>query len=89
MGKGIDVLRKALPEILEDGENGLTAHFRGLLSGLREDLVGLDERVATQDRTLHQRTPTHPDARRLLKLRGAVGATARVAYMGMAKGSSQ
>jgi transposase len=88
VGKGIAVLRKALPEILEDAENGLTGNFRALLSGLREDLVALDERVTTQDRTLHQIAHTHPDARRLLKLRGVgpVGATGMVASMGDGKG---
>jgi transposase len=42
----IEVLRRALPELLEDGDNGLSGGMRGLLDGLRRDLVQLDERVA-------------------------------------------
>jgi transposase len=53
--QGIGVLRRDLPEILEDAENGLMSDFRGLLVGLREDLVYLDERVATLDQTILQR----------------------------------
>lgn len=35
-------LRKALPELLEDGENGLPGSFRVLLAGLGEELRALD-----------------------------------------------
>ena len=40
--KGIGQVRRALPHWLEDGENGLSGAFRGLLSGLRDDLEQLD-----------------------------------------------
>lgn len=46
VGKRIEVLRRALPELLEDGDNGLSGGMRRLLDGLRRDLVQLDERVA-------------------------------------------
>lgn len=82
--QGVAVLRKALPEILEDAENGLMSDFRVLLSGLREDLVYLDERVMTLDQTINQLAHSHAEARRLLKLTGVgpITATALVASLG-------
>ena len=82
--QGVAVLRKALPEILEDAENGLMSDFRALLAGLREDLVYLDERVMTLDQTINTLANSHLDARRLLKLRGVgpITATALVASLG-------
>ena len=82
--QGVAVLRKALPEILEDAENGLMSDFRALLAGLREDLVYLDERVVTVDQTMQTLANSHAAARRLLKLRGVgpITATALVASLG-------
>ena len=62
----VAVLRKALPDILEDAENGLMSDFRAMLAGLREDLVYLDERVATLEQTIQTLANSHADARRLL-----------------------
>lgn len=42
----IGKLRKALPELLEDGENGLPENFRVLLSGLGDELRTLGDRIA-------------------------------------------
>lgn len=82
--QGVAVLRKALPEILEDAENGLMSDFRALLSGLREDLVYLDERVMSLDQTINKLAHSHAEARRLLKLRGVgpITATALIASLG-------
>jgi len=82
--QGVAVLRNALPEILEDAENGLMSDFRALLAGLREDLVYLDERVMTLDQTINTLANSHSDARRLLKLRGVgpITATALIASLG-------
>jgi|SRR5664279_5587422 len=82
--QGVAALRQALPEILEKAENGLMSDFRALLSGLREDLVYLDERVMTLDQTINQLAHSHAEARRLLKLRGVgpITATALVASLG-------
>jgi transposase len=46
VGRRIEVLRRRLPELLEDGDNGLSGGMRRLLDGLRRDLVQLDERAA-------------------------------------------
>ena len=82
--QGVAVLRKALPDILEDAENGLMSDFRALLAGLREDLVYLDERVQVQDQLMQTLANSHESARHLLKLRGVgpITATALVASLG-------
>jgi transposase len=82
--QGVAALRKALPDLLEDAENGLMSDFRALLAGLQEDLVYLDDRVASLDQALQTLAQSHEAARRLLKLRGVgpITATALVASLG-------
>ena len=47
--KRLERLRGALPVILEDAGNGLTAPMREMIEELRLDLVSLDDRVAQMD----------------------------------------
>jgi transposase len=77
-------LRSALPQWLEDGENGLTDRFRGLLNGLWGDLKGLDQRVSELDREIKLIAESNEDAKRLQQLRGVgpMTATALVAAVG-------
>ncbi len=44
-GKGINTLRRALPEVLEDASNGLTQVFRRLLNRERQHLRELDAHI--------------------------------------------
>jgi transposase len=77
-------LRLAVPAWLEDAENGLTSRFRGLLSGLWNDLKTLDYRVTELDNEINIIAQSDPVAKRLQQLRG-VGpliATALVAAVG-------
>mgnify|MGYP003394199992 FL=1 len=53
VGKQVATLRRALPELLEDAENGLSFDFRALLEDLRQDLIRLDKRVAEMDKKVH------------------------------------
>jgi transposase len=80
-------LRKAIPEWLEDADNGLTMFFRQLLHGLWQDLRSLDKRMSELDKQVAVIAEQNPVAKRLQKLRG-IGpliATALVATMGDAK----
>lgn len=82
--KHLGGLRKAIPDWLEDAENGLTDRFRVLLHGLWEDLLRLDDRIAGLDGEIEILAETNPAARRLKQLQG-VGpliATALVARFG-------
>ena len=80
-------LREAVPIWLEDAENGLTNRFRGLLSGLWDDLKVLDHRVAELDREINTIAQSDPVAMRLQQLRGVgpMVATALVATVGNAE----
>ena len=80
-------LRAAVPDWLEDAENGLTDLFRRLLHGLWEDLTTLDKRITEMDKEIERLAKEDPMAQRLQQLRG-VGpliATAMVATMGDGK----
>lgn len=70
IAKSIYQCRRALPWILEDAENGLSFGFRALLSGLYDDLVGLDQRIAQLDTAVHDTVRQHDVARRLCELPG-------------------
>jgi len=85
--KELPHLRRAIPDWLEDAENGLTDRFRRLLNGLWHDLMALDQRMTELDREIAQIATTDPVAKRLQQLRG-VGpmiATAMVATVGDVK----
>jgi len=44
--KGLAVLRRKIPELLEDADNGLSLRFRNLLARRYEQLVEIDEHIA-------------------------------------------
>lgn len=80
-------LRVAIPNWLEDAENGLTDHFRALLHGLWVDLVGLDDRMRDLDQAIEKLANSNEVTRRLQQLRGVgpMVATALVATVGNAE----
>ena len=80
-------LRAAVPDWLEDAENGLTGRFRALLNGLWNDLKTLDHRVAELDHEINMIAQSDPVAKRLQQLRGVgpMVATALVATVGNAE----
>jgi transposase len=80
----ISHLRAAIPEWLEDAENGLTSLFRKILNGIWSDFLLLDQRVKELDQEIAVLAAADPVARRLQQLRG-VGpmiATALLATVG-------
>ncbi len=80
-------LRRAIPEWLEDADNGLSFLFRQLLQGLWGDLHVLDQRMIELDHQIAVMAQQDPVAKRLQQLRG-VGpliATALIATLGDAK----
>ena len=84
VGQRVDVLRSALPLLLEDAENGLTADFRELLQGLQQDLIKLDERVDEMDKKIKRLASNNTEAKRLLQIPGIgpITATALVCAIG-------
>lgn len=84
ISRRVESLRNALPDILEDAENRLTADFRILLKGLQEDLLHLDDRIGSQDQAIKKLSQEHEGAKRLQQLRGIgpITATALIAAIG-------
>ena len=84
MPRQLAQVRRALPWILEDGENGLSGALRGLLEGLRADLERLDERIAELDRLIRQAVREDPACERLAQIEGIgpLTASALVAAVG-------
>ena len=80
----ISHLRKAIPDWLEEMDNGLTDRLRRLLHGVWQDLLILDQRIKALDQEIELLAANDPVAKRLQQLRG-VGpmiATALLATVG-------
>jgi len=82
--KTLLALRRAIPEWLEDAENGLTDFFRSLLHGLWDDLLTLEDRLKELDKEIDKLARSNEVAKRLQQLRGVgpIVATALVATVG-------
>ena len=63
--RGVAVMRKRLPELLEDAENALTPLFRELLAQGQQRLKELDEHIRFYDRQLDRQARTDEAVRRL------------------------
>lgn len=68
--QGISHVRRKLPIIMEDAENGLSIMFRGLLSNLYDQLVHLDEQVKAYNSQIKKISQSNEEARRLQTIPG-------------------
>ena len=87
VARGVTAFRRALPGLLEDGDNGLSVLFRELLAEQYTQIVALDERLAVYDRRLATIGTSDESCRRLQGIPGIgpVVATALVASVGDAR----
>ena len=87
VNKRIDVLRNALPSLIEDTENNKDPWIRILLEELREDLIALDERVSTLTEKINLLAKANEDALRLQQIPGVgpMTATAIISAIGDGK----
>jgi len=87
VGRQVTTLRRALPELLENAENGLSFDFRALLDDLRQDLIRLDEREEEMSQKIHTLANSIPAAKRLQSIPGIgpISATAIVCAVGDGK----
>jgi transposase len=85
--KGIWHIAKRLPEILEDGENGLPGMMRELLQRLGANLQDMDKQVRELERQIVLWHRDNEASRKLEAIAGigALGASAMVATLGDAK----
>ncbi len=70
VGCRISQVRRRIPEILEEGENGLTNRFRGWLAALLEAFRMLDERIKKHDEEIQQEYAANKACRRLGAIEG-------------------
>jgi transposase len=82
--RGVARLRRELPGILEDAENGVPALAREVLSGLLEQLREADLRIGAYDYQIRTLAQASEPARRLMRIEaiGPQTATALVASVG-------
>lgn len=87
IAKSPAALRKAIPELLEDADNGLSFDFRQLLSELYDDLLAIDKRVMELTQRIERTVRTRDDGKRLLEIPGIgpLTASALVATVGDAR----
>lgn len=70
MPLGVPTLRKCLPEVLEDGENGLSDDFRRLLARGYEQLLAADDDIAFYTRELNRQGQQNEACQRLQTIPG-------------------
>ncbi len=68
--KGVHVLRRRLPELLEDGENGLSELFRRLLAQSYQQLQELDRHIDADTREMERQSQQDEACRRLQTIPG-------------------
>jgi transposase len=86
VGRGVAQLRRALPEILEDGQNGLPGLARQTFAELWERLLALDQSKAAYDAQIRQLARASEPAQRLTEIEGVgeITGTAALATVGEA-----
>lgn len=84
---GVSAVRKALPLIVEDGENNLSFSLRELLNSLYQELVEMDKRLERFNLQLSNHAKTDERVARLQQLPGVgpITASAIVSTVGDAK----
>ncbi len=80
INKGIAAVRKDLPELLGDGENGLTALARELFAGHLEELRVLDERFSQCEQQIKLMNRNNEVCQRLDGILGIGAITASATY---------
>lgn len=68
--KGVNVIRRSIPELLEDAENGLSGLFRQLLAQCYQQLRELDNHIALYTRLLKEQNQREDACQRLQTIPG-------------------
>jgi len=80
INKGVAAVRKGLPEILEDADNGLTMLSRELFAELLEELRAIDQRFEQCDRRIQTLNQGNELCQRLDEILGIGPLTASATY---------
>jgi len=87
VAQGITRIRRALPDILEDAENGLPDLAREVFAELHQRLIELDQQIEGHDHRVNRLAAQSESAQRIMQLEGIgpLTATAIVATVGDGK----
>ena len=87
ISQGIHSIVKRMPEILEDGENGLPGTMRSLVQRLTENIKEMDRQVEELEKQIQLWHREHEASRRLAQIPGVgpITASAMVATVGKAR----
>lgn len=85
--QGISVLRRAIPQILEDGENGLSGAFRELLWEAYRHFLELDEHLLVYDKRIRVSAQEDEAERRLQTIPGFGPAVSSAYHAAIGDGS--
>ena len=85
--KSLRALRKRLPGLLEDAENGLSHHFRSWLNDAWQQLIELDQRIERYTQSVKELSQADDSCRRLQSVpgMGPIIASAFAAHVGDGK----
>jgi len=86
--KGVNVIRRSIPELLEDAENGLSVLFRQLLAQSYQQLQELDDHIAFYTQTLLVQNQQDEACQRLQTIPGFGPIIASVFYATVGDGSA-
>lgn len=86
IGQGVAQVRRRLPELLEDAENGLSFEARELFADLREQVVKLDEQVAAYQARIERICQASTACRKLTQIKGIGPLTATALVAALADG---
>jgi transposase len=88
INKGVAAVRKGLPVILEDAENGLTMRGRALFADLLEELRVLDERFKQSEKQIEISNRGNEVCQRLDEILGVGPITASAVYAAAGNGKN-
>ena len=88
VSRGKEKLLSAIPDLLEDADNGLTSSSRALLQALLDEWRQMNEAINRVDKVLKNQAKADEAAQRLMKMKGVVEriATATIAHIGNGHG---
>jgi len=84
--QGVNVIRRSIPELLDDAENGLSDLFRQLLAQGYQQLQELDEHIAFYTQTLEVQNQQNEACQRLQTIPGFGPIIASVFYAAVGDG---
>jgi len=88
MSQGVNVLRRRIPELLEDAENNLSSLFRQLLSQCYQQLQEIDQHIEQYTRLLKEQNKQDEACQRLQTIPGFGPIVASVFHAAVGDGSA-